>query len=129
MIHNQEEVFPNDDYSRFAADDYREVKTDYKGKGPKGYHQSDERVWENACEALMNSPFVDATEIVVVTQDGKVILEGEVSHEQEKQAASEAVKSVLPSFVIENEIKVIQKTRGVLDRVSGNPESLNLVRN
>lgn len=128
MNPEMEENYPNDDYSRIAGEDYREDKPCHKGKGPKGYKRTDRRIWEDVCEALLRSPYVDASDIVVIVEGGNVVLKGEVSTKNEKLAAEEVIENFLYVEHITNELKIRHKTRGVLDRVSGNPDNLNLTK-
>lgn len=127
----EEEKFPNDDFSRFAGKAYREerhpVMTDNRGKGPKGYQREDGKIWECICEALTRSREVDASDIEVSVVNGHVTLFGTVSNRKERKYALEVAAAEVHEGHIHNHLKIKRKTRGVLDRVSGNTESLNLV--
>ncbi len=52
---------------------------DFRGRGPKGYARSDERLREDVCERLTDDPYVDASDIDVQAEGGVVTLSGEVS--------------------------------------------------
>jgi len=61
----------------------------HRGKGPKGYQRSDERVKEMISERLRDDPHVDASEITVTVSGGKVTLEGTVDSRQAKNSAED----------------------------------------
>ena len=47
---------------------------DYRGRGPKGFQRSDERILEEVCERLSEDPQVDASDISVICSAGLVTL-------------------------------------------------------
>ena len=50
----------------------------FRGKGPKGYERSDERLKEVICERLTDDDDIDASEISVEIRNGEVTLSGSV---------------------------------------------------
>lgn len=50
----------------------------HRGKGPKGYTRTDERIREEICERLSDDFHIDASDITVQVKDGVVTLEGTV---------------------------------------------------
>ena len=48
------------------------------GKGPKGYLRSDDRIREDAGEALYRAGDLDASDMTVEVKDGEVVLDGTV---------------------------------------------------
>ncbi|MBC8073119.1 MAG: BON domain-containing protein [Deltaproteobacteria bacterium] len=63
-----------------------------RGKGPKNFTRSDERILEDVCQLLQDSD-VDASHVEVRVSQGEVTLEGTVDDEQSKQAAQETVQA------------------------------------
>ena len=59
----------------------------HQGNGPKGWRQSDDSLRETVCEALADSPSLDAREIEVVVLDREVTLEGTVTDRASKRLA------------------------------------------
>lgn len=59
-----------------------------RGKGPKNYARSDERIREEVCELLEDAD-LDASDIDVKVQDGEVVLEGTVDHRWAKREAED----------------------------------------
>ena len=86
-----------DDYARDGgwsgagrAEDYvREPRPSYRGRGPKNWRPSDERIRETVNELLTDHDGVDATEIDVQVQDAEVTLEGTVGSRWEKRLAED----------------------------------------
>jgi hypothetical protein len=56
-----------------ATDLYR---GQFRGRGPKGYRRSDDRIREDVCERLTRDDRVDASNIEVTVKDGAVTLSG-----------------------------------------------------
>lgn len=78
----------------------------YRGKGPKGYQRSDERIKEIVCEALMEAPHIDASEIDVDVKNREIKLTGTVNDRRTKYAAEELLESKAGGCEIRNEIRV-----------------------
>ena len=78
----------------------------HRGKGPSGYHRSDERIREMACEALTEDDRVDATNIEIHVRDGEVTMTGHVDDRQQKRLAEDCVDNVMGVKDVHNELKV-----------------------
>jgi hypothetical protein len=78
----------------------------HRGKGPKGYRRSDERIEENINDALTDDDQLDASEIEVRVQNGEVILTGVVAEKDSKRRAEELAESVSGVTNVENRIRV-----------------------
>lgn len=64
----------------------------YRGRGPKGYTRSDERLQEIICEKLTDDPDIDASEITVSVKDQVVTLEGTVDDRWTKYQVEELIE-------------------------------------
>ncbi|HUQ09204.1 MAG TPA: BON domain-containing protein [Steroidobacteraceae bacterium] len=58
----------------------------HRGKGPKGYQRSDDRIKELICERLREDPEIDPSEVTINVQGGKVTLDGTVDSRQAKNS-------------------------------------------
>lgn len=76
-------------------------------RGPKGYQRSDERIKEDICERLMQSYFIDSSEVSVDVRGAKVMLEGTVPERYMKHAIEDVVDACLGVEDIENRIRVV----------------------
>jgi osmotically-inducible protein OsmY len=78
----------------------------YRGKGPKGYSRSDERVLEDVCSRLSDDDYIDATNIEVKVEGGEVTLTGTVNEREQKRRAEDLVERISGVRDVENHIKV-----------------------
>jgi hypothetical protein len=77
-----------------------------KGKGPRNYKRSDERIKEEINERLTEDHHVDAVEIEVKVQNGEVTLSGTVNGRSEKRRAEDIAESVSGVTHVENRLRV-----------------------
>jgi osmotically-inducible protein OsmY len=92
---------------RSAQDSYRQYfETNNRGKGPRNYRRSDERIKELVCDALVEDPFLDASEIHVEVSDGHVTLQGSVQDRRAKWLAEDIVERAVGVSDIENRLRV-----------------------
>jgi len=80
----------------------------FVGFGPKGYRRSDERIQEDANQALSDHPELDATEIEVAVKGGEVTLRGTVFDRRAKRMAEEAIEHLPGVNDVRNEIRMSQ---------------------
>lgn len=95
--------------SNFSSDGYRGTSASvgpHRGKGPKNYSRSDDRIREDACERLMHDGDVDASEIEVKVSAGEVTLSGSVNSKDEKRRAEDAVERISGVKDVHNELRV-----------------------
>ena len=78
----------------------------FRGRGPKGYQRSDERIHEEVCERLSEDHDVDASEIEVKVSGGTVALSGSVTDRFAKRRAEDIAESVPGVKDVENGIRV-----------------------
>ncbi len=78
----------------------------YRGRGPKNYQRSDDRIREDVCERLTMDHDVDASEIEVVVQEGVVTLNGSVNDRHAKRLAEDISESVRGVKDVQNNIRV-----------------------
>ena len=78
----------------------------YRGRGPKNYQRSDDRIREDVCERLAMDHDVDASEIEVNVQDGIVSLNGSVNERHAKRLAEDICESVRGVKDVQNNLRV-----------------------
>lgn len=88
----------------------------HRGKGPRGYTRSDERIKETVCEALTDDSHIDASGIDVEVKNGEVTLSGMVPDRQTKRAAEDLVESLSGVRDVTNQLKVSDDERQKLGR-------------
>ena len=109
--------FGDDDAERRRRMD--EVQGQHRGKGPKGYTRSDERIKEDVNDRLSDDPAVDASEIDVTVDNGEVTLTGTVNSRWEKRHAEDVVESISGVKDVENRLKVSSSNRSPGTGVTG----------
>ncbi|HEX6161067.1 MAG TPA: BON domain-containing protein [Thermoanaerobaculia bacterium] len=78
----------------------------HRGKGPKNYQRSDERIREDVCERLAMDHDVDASDIEVTVSAGTVTLTGMVPDRRAKRRAEDISESISGVKDVENQIRV-----------------------
>ena len=89
---------------RRRMDKLREGK--YRGRGPKGYRRSDERIKEDVNDRLTDYSYLDASEIVVSVKDGDVTLSGTVLNRGDKRVAEAVAESVSGVKNVQNNLRL-----------------------
>ncbi|GFE78778.1 hypothetical protein GCM10011487_07780 [Steroidobacter agaridevorans] len=72
---------------------WADVKS-HRGRGPKGYARSDDRLTEMICERLTDDAHIDASDIAVEVKQGKVTLSGTVPDKLTRWRVEDAVESI-----------------------------------
>ena len=85
---------------------YSSKQTGFRGKGPKGYTRSDQRIEEDVNERLSDDHYLDASNIEVQVQSGTVTLSGEVEDRESKRRAEDIVESCSGVQQVQNNIRV-----------------------
>lgn len=81
-------------------------RVDHRGKGPKGYRRSDERIREVVCDALTDDPDVDASDVECDVTDGEVTLRGAVRTREEKRAIEQLAERATGVREVINQVRV-----------------------
>jgi hypothetical protein len=90
---------------RDVARDREEAPVSYRGRGPRCYTRSDERLLETVCEQLTDDPRIDASDIEVEVKQQVVTLRGSVPDRRTKYAVEELVANA-GALDIENQLRV-----------------------
>lgn len=100
-----------DEVASWFGDDEAEHRRqqDHRGRGPKGYKRSDERITEDINDKLSDDYMVDASEIEVTVKNGEVSLMGSVTDRQAKRRAEDIAEAVSGVSNVENRIRVRQE--------------------
>jgi osmotically-inducible protein OsmY len=99
--------FGDDDAERRRE---RDRRMSHRGKGPRNYKRSDERIKEDINDRLSDDPFVDASEIEVTVNAGEVTLTGTVDDRSDKRRAEDLAEAVSGVKNVENRIRVTQRS-------------------
>ncbi len=84
----------------------------HRGKGPRNYSRSDERITEDLNERLMQDEDIDATHINVSVSNGEVTLEGTVEQRWMKHRIEDLAERCSGVKDVENRIRVKRSDEG-----------------
>src|SRR5690606_37571196 len=79
---------------------------EHRGRGPRGYKRSDDRIREEVCDCLTDDDRLDATNIEVSVKDGEVTLTGYVTERQDKRWAESLAERVAGVKEVQNSLRV-----------------------
>jgi osmotically-inducible protein OsmY len=88
----------------------RDKQLNHRGRGPKGYIRSDERIREDINDRLSDDAFLDATEIEVTVSNGEVTLSGTVENRIDKRRAEDLAEDISGVKNVQNQLRVQQTT-------------------
>ena len=84
----------------------------HRGKGPKNYRRSDERIREDVCDRLTDDDQVDASEIDVKVEDCEVTLTGSLPSRHMKRRAEDLAERVTGVRDVHNQLRVTRGSNG-----------------
>ncbi|WP_066408310.1 BON domain-containing protein [Flavisolibacter tropicus] len=102
---------------------YPNLAGEHRGKGPRGYQRSEERIREDVCDRLSDDAMLDASEIEVTVNGADVVLSGTVLSREAKRHAEGLAESISGVRNVENRIHV-----GRMDELEGNYTTRQIIR-
>ena len=85
----------------------KDTRSEFYGKGPKGYKRTDEKIYEDVCEMLMRHRDIDASEIAVSVKEGVVTLSGRVDTSRNRHLAELIIEDLSGVREISNELSLM----------------------
>lgn len=79
---------------------------EYRGRGPSGYKRTDERISEVAHDRLTDDPWLDASAITVLVDNGEITLSGTVPERESKHRAERLVEDLAGVNHVQNNLRV-----------------------
>jgi hypothetical protein len=79
----------------------------FRGRGPKGYQRSDDRIRDDVSDAFTDDHDLDATHIEVAVASGAVTLTGAVANSQQKRRASDLAERCTGVQNVRNDIEIV----------------------
>ena len=86
--------------------EHRSQREDFRGRGPRGYRRSNERIREDVCEGLTDDPSVDASEIEVEVEEAIVVLSGFVADRRQKRRAEDIAEQATGVRDVRNRLEI-----------------------
>jgi hypothetical protein len=99
-------------YGAGSAGAYGFSTGQYRGRGPRGYQRSDDRIREDVCERLTDDPEIDASNLEVAVKNGEVTLSGTVSSRYDKRRAEECAEDISGVKDVHNGLRVSMEQGG-----------------
>jgi len=78
----------------------------HRGRGPKGYVRSDDRIREDVCDRLSDDRMVDASDVEVSVAGSEVTLSGTVYTREERRRAEDCAERVSGVTHVQNNLRV-----------------------
>jgi hypothetical protein len=95
---------------RYREDFGREARPipsgEHRGRGPRGYKRSDERISDEVHDRLTDDPWLDASNIDVEVKSGEVTLSGKVDNREAKHRAERLVEDISGVGHVQNNLRV-----------------------
>ncbi|WP_454714233.1 BON domain-containing protein [Caulobacter segnis] len=82
----------------------------HRGRGPKGYRRSDERIREDVSDRLTDDSWLNASDVEVAVLDGDVTLTGAVRSREDKKRAEALAESVTGVDNVQNNLRIDRGT-------------------
>lgn len=77
-----------------------------RGRGPRGYRRSDERIREDVSDWLTEDAWIDATDVEVRVENGEVTLSGTVNSRRARRRAELIAEGVSGVTHVQNDLRV-----------------------
>jgi len=103
--------FGDEEAERRRRIDARASGGPHRGRGPKGYQRSDERITEDVNERLWQHSYIDASDIEVNVENGEVTLKGTVNTRYEKRLAEDIAETVSGVRDVHNQLRISRGTQ------------------
>jgi osmotically-inducible protein OsmY len=115
--------FGDDEAARRRERDMRQgggQQISHRGKGPKNYRRSDDRIRDDINDRLTDYPYLDASDIDVEINNGEVVLTGTVESRYAKRMAEDITEDVSGVTHVENRLRVRQNASNFGSPGTGN---------
>jgi hypothetical protein len=94
---------PGEETSRRDGERFEQ---DFRGRGPRGYQRSSERILEDVCERLTDDREVDASDLDVDVENGIVTLRGSVADRRQKRRAEDVAEQARGVRDVRNQLEL-----------------------
>lgn len=81
---------------------------EYRGRGPKNYRRSDDRIREDVSDRLTDDPYLDASDIEVAVTNSEVTLSGTIRRREDKRRAENLAEAISGVTHVQNNLRVAQ---------------------
>jgi osmotically-inducible protein OsmY len=92
--------------------DWDKAQGEHRGRGPKNYTRSDERIRDDVNDRLSDDSWLDASNIEVSVQGGEVTLSGTVTSRSDKRRAEDLAESCSGVKHVQNNLRLQASAQG-----------------
>jgi hypothetical protein len=100
------------DRSTGDAPGWFEVQPSHKGRGPRDYQRSDDRIREEICDRMTDDEVLDASDVTVDVKQGEVLLGGSVTSREQKRRAEDVAERVSGVRDVTNQLRITRELNG-----------------
>lgn len=97
----------------------------FRGRGPKNYQRSDDRIRDDINDRLTDDGWIDASDIEVSVSGREVTLSGHVATREEKRRAEDIAEGVSGVTHVQNNLRVQRDDTDAATTMSGSTGSLS----
>jgi osmotically-inducible protein OsmY len=101
-----------DDEAEYRRREDERRQGQHRGRGPRNYARSDDRIREDVSDRLTDDTWIDASEIEVTVSGGEVTLAGFVTGRSDKRRAEDLAESVSGVTHVQNNLRVRSSADG-----------------
>jgi osmotically-inducible protein OsmY len=101
----------------------RRERDEHRGRGPKGYARSDDRIKEDVNDRLTDEGSLDASDIEVQVSSREVTLSGEVHSREDKRRAEDIAEMVSGVSHVQNNLRVKNRTGAMTGSTTATSQS------
>jgi osmotically-inducible protein OsmY len=100
------------------------IEGPYRGKGPKGYVRSDEKLTEEINDCLFRDSHIDASDIEVRVHNGEAVITGSVDDKMIKRRVEDVVEMIPGITNVENKLRIHKREENHIEK-SVEPAHMN----
>lgn len=89
-----------------------QTQGEHRGRGPKGYQRSDERIRDDVNDRLSDDHWVDASDVEIEVKDGEVTVTGMVDSREAKRRIEDIVESISGVKHCQNNLRIRSTGQG-----------------
>jgi hypothetical protein len=91
---------------------YAATQPNHKGRGPRDYVRSDDRIREEICDRMTDDVVLDASDVTVEVKQGEVTLGGSVTSREQKRRAEDVAEGISGVRDVTNQLRITRDANG-----------------
>lgn len=91
------------------AERRRQGDPSLRGRGPKSYQRSDDRIREDLCDRLTDDPVIDASDVEVRVEEREITLAGFVRDRLSRRRAEDIAEDICGVTHVRNDLRIRER--------------------